>query len=83
VTIATNKSYCVRQNSPGNSIGRRNANPRDHGLLSLFSHNSGIEFHKVRMVVQSSKRLRNVWIRVDLFKSLVGLQFEELPELIE
>jgi hypothetical protein len=83
VTITTNKSHCVRQNSPGNSIGRRNTNTRDHGLLCFLGHDSGIEFHKVRMVVQTSKRLRNIWVRVDLFKSLVGLQSEELSELVE
>jgi hypothetical protein len=83
VAIATNKSHCVRQNSPGNSIGRGNANTGDHGLLGLLGHNSGIEFHKVRMLVQTSKRLHNVRVRVDLFESLVGLQLEEFAELVE
>lgn len=61
----------------------RDANPWGHRLLSFLRYQAGIQLDEIWMLVHMAKRFGNARVGIDVFKLLIRLQSEMLPELVK
>lgn len=83
VSVSSDKSHGVGQDSTRDGVSWRNTDTRSHGRLRLLRDNTRVKLDEVRMLIQIPEFIGNLRIRVNFLERLVGLQTKELAELVQ
>lgn len=81
--VAPDETHGIGQHDAGDSVSRRDADTRHHRLLVFLGDKPGVELDKVRMIVQTAKRVSNAGVGVDVLERLVWLEPKVLSELVQ
>jgi hypothetical protein len=48
----------------------------------LFCYNARVQLNEIRMLVEMTKLISNVRVRIDFLESVIGLQIKEFAQLV-
>src|ERR1700734_464951 len=82
-SVRTDQSHSIREDCSTNGVRRAASTSRIHGRFRVLNEETGVELNHIRVIIESTQGVGDVWVGVDVLHCLVSFEAEEVSELIE